>query len=250
MRRALGVVAGALIALGPANRSPAPEILVFAAASLTEPLQALGGAFQARTGRRVALSFGSSGDLARQIGAGAPADVFFSADTARMDDLEAAGLVRHAERLEFLSNTLVVVVPASSRLEVRSPRDLTSLPRIALADPAAVPAGVYAKRWLRSLGLWKAIEPKVVPTLDVRAALAAVERDTVPAAIVYRTDATVGRSIRVTWEVADGPKILYSIAPLVSSKDRRGGLELVRFLAGDAGRAEFRSRGFLVLGAP
>ena len=135
-------------ALGAAD--PKPEILVFGAASLTESLQDLGKAYEAKTGPKVVFSFGSSSDLARQIQAGAPADVFFSADTAKMDALEKAGLVpRRADRREFLSNSLVVVVAARTRrLKIATAEDLADLPKIALADPASVPAGVYAKKWL------------------------------------------------------------------------------------------------------
>ena len=163
-----------------------------------------------------------------------------------MDSLQKAGLVRREDRREFLSNALVVVVPASSPLEIDTAEDLRNLSRIALADPEAVPAGIYARRWLTGLGLWKRIEPKVVPTLDVRAALAAVEGGTIPAAIVYRTDATIGKTIRIAYEVTDGPEILYSLAPLDAGKHSEAARTFVRFLAGDRGRAKFRERGFLV----
>lgn len=222
-------------------------ILVFAAASLTESLQDLGKRFEAETGTRVEFSFGGSNDLARQIQAGAPADVFFSADTAKMDAVERAGLVRAADRVDLLSNSLVVVVPAASKAAVRRPEDLAALPRIAVADPAAVPAGVYARRWLEGLGLWARLEPRIVPTLDVRAALAAVETEAVPAAIAYRTDAAVARAARVAFEAEGGPTITYVVAPLSSSRRRPAAEAFVRFLQGAAGRAEFRRRGFLLL---
>ncbi len=225
---------------------PKPELLVFGAASLSESLQDLGRAYEARTGENAVFSFGASSDLAREIQAGAPADVFFSADTARMDALEKAGLVRAADRREFLSNTLVVVVPADSTLKIEAAENLANLPKIALADPAAVPAGIYAKKWLSDLGLWERIEPKVVPTLDVRAALAAVESGAIPAAVVYRTDAAVAKSARIAFDVTNGPEILYSVAPVAASKDPRAAAAFVRFLAGPAGLAEFKKRGFVV----
>lgn len=240
--------AGALVAL--AGFSPAPEsrgLLVFAAASLTESLQDLGGKFEAGGGPKVEFSFGGSSDLARQIQAGAPADVFFSADAAKMDAVEKAGLVHAADRVNLLSNVLVVVVPSSSTAAVKTPRDLAALPRIAFADPAAVPAGVYAKQWLEGLGLWAQIEPKVVPTLDVRAALAAVESETVSAGVVYRTDAAIAKRARVAFEAEGGPKILYVVAPLAGSKNRPTAEAFVRFLQTGAGRAEFERREFLVL---
>jgi len=229
---------------------PEPEILVFGAASLTESLQDLGKAYEAKSGEKVVFSFGASNDLARQIQAGAPADVFFSADTAKMDALEKAGLAKAADRREFLSNSLVVVVPADSKLPVANAEDLANLPKIAIADPAAVPVGVYAKKWLTGLGLWEKIEPKVVPTLDVRESLAAVGSGGVSAAVVYSTDAAIAKSARVAFAVANGPEILYSLAPVAASKNPTGAAAFVAFLAGPEGRAEFKKRGFVVRSAP
>ena len=231
-----------------AAADPQPPILVFGAASLTESLQDLGKAYSAKTGQRLNFDFDASSDRARQIQAGAPADVFFSADTAKMDTLEKAGLVRAADRREFLSNALVVVVPAESKERIASAHDLAWLSKIALADPAVVPAGVYAKKWLTDLGLWEKVEPKVVPTLDVRAALAAVESGAVPAAIVYRTDAAVAKSSRIAFLVENGPEILYSVAPLSSSKNPSAAAAFVAFLEGPAGREEFTNRGFVFRG--
>jgi molybdate transport system substrate-binding protein len=227
-------------------RGRGEEILVFAAASLTESLQEIGHAFEARTGSKVRFSFGSSSDLARQIAAGASADVFFSADTAKMDSLEKAGLVHRGNRREFLSNRLAVVVPARSQLRIREPRDLLSLPRIALADPEAVPAGIYARRWLESRGLWRQIAPRVVPTLDVRAALAAVETDSVAAAIVYKTDALTSRKVRTIYETAGEPRILYSVARLEGSGKAAADL-FVGFLQREEARGVFERLGFVVL---
>jgi len=239
----LALVSAARLGAAP---DPAPELLVFGAASLTESLEDLGRSYAAKTGQRVAFSFGASSDLARQIQAGAPADVFFSADTAKMDALEKAGLIRAATRREFLSNALVVVVPASAATKIASASDLPGLSRVAVGDPAAVPVGVYAKKWLTGLGLWEKLEPKIVPTLDVRAALAAVESGAVPAAIVYRTDAAITKSVRIAYTVENGPEILYSVAPLNSSKHPSEADAFVAFLAGPAGREEFEKRGFLV----
>jgi molybdate transport system substrate-binding protein len=250
MRRTLLTVAlpALLLTLGAAD--PKTELLVFGAASLTESLQDLGKAYEATTGQRVVFSFGASGDLARQIAAGAPADVYFSADTARMDGIEKAGLVRAGDRREFLSNGLVVIVASDSKFRLATAEDLVNLPRIALADPASVPSGIYAKRWLSGLGLWEKLEPKLVPTLDVRSALAAVESGAIPAAIVYRTDAAIAKSARIAFAVENGPEILYSLAPLAASKNPKAAGDFVLFLSGPRGRAEFVRRGFTVRGAP
>jgi molybdate transport system substrate-binding protein len=226
---------------------PPGEILVFGAASLTESLQEAGQRFEAAGRLKVAFSFGSSGDLARQIEAGAPADVFFSADTSRMDSLEKAGLVRKADRREFLSNALVVVVPSDSNAKVSSPKDLEIFPKIALADPAAkVPVGLYARTWLTAKGLWSALEPRIIPTLDVRAALAAVAGGDVPAGIVYRTDAAITKDVKIVYTVTDGPPILYSVAPIATSKRSAEAAKFVSFLDSPAGRALFEKRGFIV----
>ena len=246
-RRLVPVVLTALLGAGALRAAdPNHEILVFGAASLTESLQDLGHAWKTKTGATVTFSFGASSDLTRQILEGAPADVFFSADTPKMDALEAAGLVRGADRREFLSNALVVMVPKDSTARVTSAQDLLAFPKIALADPAAVPVGVYAKKWLTGLGLWENIEPRLVPTLDVRGSLAAVDSGGVAAAIVYRTDAAIAKSARIVYTVTDGPPILYSVAPVTSSKHRDDAAAFVAFLAGPDGRAEFEKRGFVV----
>src|SRR6185437_1435868 len=124
---------------------------------------------------------------------GAPVDVFVSADEAQMNLVARAGLVQPGTRVDLLSNQLVVVMPKPEAHPLGSARDLAApaIHRLAMADPGAVPAGVYAKAYLESQGLWSAIQPKVVPTLDVRAALAAVDSGNVDAAFVYRTDAAL-----------------------------------------------------------
>ena len=176
-----------LLAAGPEAR--AEEVSVFAAASLTDALQEIAGSWETATGHKVVFNLGASSDLARQIKAGGPADIFFSADKAQMDGLEKEGLVRAADRVDLLSNTLVVVVPADSGAKVAQASDLAAFKTLALADPQAVPAGVYARTWLESLGLWSRLEKQVVPALNVRAALSAVESANADAGIVYKTDA-------------------------------------------------------------
>jgi molybdate transport system substrate-binding protein len=234
-----------LVTLGAAAPARFPPLLVFGAASLTESLQEIDRSFEAKTGQTVDFSFGASSDLARQVEAGAPADVFFSADTAKMDALEKEGLVRRSDRREFLSNVLVVVVPKASTAAIASARDLVALPRIALADPAAVPAGIYAKKWLTVEGVWDALAPKVVPTLDVRAALAAVASGDIPAGIVYRTDVATS-DVRVAFTATNGPAITYSLAPLSRSRHLPAAAAFVAFVDSREGRAVFERHGFLV----
>jgi molybdate transport system substrate-binding protein len=227
---------------------PADEVLVFAAASLTDALKEVGKGFETASGHHVLFAFGGSGDLARQIRAGAPADIFFSADLQRMDELEAAGLVRAQERVNVLSNALVVVVPASAPNKLQGPADLLQLEHVALADPETVPAGLYARAYFESIGLWPALAGRVIPTLDVRAALAAVESGHAPAAVVYRTDATTARGVRVALEVPreQGPAIVYPLAPLASSP-KSATRDLVRYLLSPAARTVYERLGFVVI---
>jgi molybdate transport system substrate-binding protein len=197
-----------------------PELLVFAAASLTDALGEIGAGYEARTGVRVLFSFAGSNALARQIRAGAPADVFVSANLARMDELQEAGLVRADDRVNLLSNRLVVVVAVASHLVVTEPADLERARRLALGDPEAVPAGIYARIWLEGRGLWERLRGRVVPTLDVRAALAAVETGSAEVGIVYRSDVAVSRRVRVAFEVPvhEAPQIVYPAAVLASAR--------------------------------
>ena len=227
----------------------AEEVTVYAAASLTDALKEVAQGFAAKTGHKVVFNLGASNDLARQIRAGAPADVFFSADKAQMDGLEAAGLVRAADRVDVLSNILVVVVPASRTARMSQPSDLLAVQRLALADPEAVPAGVYARTWLQSVGLWDKLKDKVIPTLNVRAALSAVESENADAGIVYRTDAAISKRVKVAFEVPrdKGPAIVYPMAPLAGSR-KSAATELVRYLTSAPAREVYRRYGFIVLG--
>jgi molybdate transport system substrate-binding protein len=228
----------------------AEKALVFAAASTTNALQELAPAFTKATGHEVEFAFGASSDLARQAVAGAPADAFLSADAVRMDTLDKAGLVQPGTRVDLLSNRLVVVVPSDVKGLLVGPEGLKGVKRLALADPAAVPAGVYAKAWLEKAGLWKALEPKVVPALDVRAALSAVESGRVDAGVVYATDAAQSKKVKVAFAVpdADAPRIVYPVAALAKGKAPEAGRSFVRFLQTDEARKVFARQGFIVLG--
>ncbi len=233
----------------------AGEVMVFAAASLTDALQELGKSWEAAkpggSTDTISFSFGASSDLARQIKAGAPADVFFSADVARMEEVEQAGLIDRGERRDVLSNVLVVIVPKASTIEIKAAGDLTKLGRLALANPDAVPAGVYAKKYLEAQKVWGALADKVVPTVDVRAALAAVESENVDAGMVYRTDAMISERLRVAFEVgrSEGPAIIYALAPLKNPRNPRA-RDVARFLASKEAARVYERSGFIVLTSP
>lgn len=245
MRLPLALALIAVLGPGPLL---AEEIVLFAASSLTDVLREVGKAYESSSGHELIVNLGASSDLARQIKAGAPADVFFSADSAQMDGLESAGLLNAADRVDLLSNVLVIVVPADSKTALGSVEGLRGVQRIALASPEAVPAGVYARTYLQSVGLWDAVKDKVVPLLDVRAALAAVEAGHADAGIVYRSDAALSQRVRVAFEVPreQGPRIVYALAPLARTRNTAS-RDLVRFLVSDPALATYRKHGFLVL---
>jgi molybdate transport system substrate-binding protein len=137
----------------------------------------------------------------------------------------------------------------ASKRTLAAPAELRGVKRLALADPAAVPAGVYAKAWLEKQGLWKELEARVVPALDVRAALAAVEAGRVDAGVVYATDAAQSKRVRVALAVpeGEGPRIVYPVAALTRGKAPKGARAFVRFLQGEAARRAFERYGFIVI---
>ncbi len=222
----------------------AAEVTVFAAASLAD---ALGEAAKAYPGGKIVSNFAASSTLARQIAEGARADLFLSADEAQMDRLAQGGHLRPETRRSLLSNTLVIVVPSGNA--ALSPQELAGVRRLALADPEAVPAGVYAKAYLTKLGLWEAVAKRVIPTENVRAALAAVEAGNADAGIVYKTDAARSGKVAIAFEVplAEGPQISYPGALLKDAPNAEGGAAFLKFLESPEGVAIFKKHGFLIL---
>lgn len=231
--------------------SQAAQLNVFAAASLSDALKEIGTAYEKDTGVKVAFNFGASSLLARQIEEGAPADLFFSADEAKMDGLENKGLVLPHTRKSKLSNALVIVVAADSKLAVESAGDLAKpvVTRVALAEPKTVPAGIYARTYLERVHLWDAVAPKVVPTDNVRGALAAVESGNVEAGMVYKTDAAMSKKVRVAYEVPakDTPKISYPLAVLRESKQADAARAFLKYLDSDVAARVFKRFGFVVV---
>ncbi|HEX7873447.1 MAG TPA: molybdate ABC transporter substrate-binding protein [Sphingobium sp.] len=224
--------------------------LVLAAASLQESLTDAATVWTARKHPRPVISFAGSSALARQIGAGAPADIFISADEPWMDDVAAKGLVRPGTRVSFLANRLVLVAPAAStaRITIRRGFPLAKAlgtGRLAMADPDAVPAGKYGKAALTNLGVWSQVESKVARAENVRAALALVERGETPFGIVYATDALASKGVRVvaTFPAASHPPITYPIA-LLKSATSRDAEPFRRFLISREGKAIFARYGF------
>lgn len=237
----------ALAALAPLGL--AAELTVFAAASLSDALTELAPAYAKTSGNTLRLNFGGSGALARQIKEGAPADVFFSADELRVDQLAAARLLLADSRRTLLANTLVVAVSAEGGPDLPSPDRLLGedFRHIAVGDPATVPAGAYAKQHLEKLGLWESLHAKLIPVDSVRAALAAVESGNADAGFIYKTDALGSKKVRVAFEVplAEGPRITYPAAVVADSKEPAAARAFIAWLAAPEARAVFARRGFL-----
>lgn len=227
----------------------AADLNVYAAASLSDALKELAPAYEASSGDKLVFNLGASSALALQIKNGAPADVFFSADEAKMDDLAKAGFIADDTRRSLLSNTLVIVVNATNGATVSAPADLSApaIRRLALAETKTVPAGIYAKEWLEKAGLWEKVSARVVPTENVRACLAAVEAGNADAGIVYKTDALISKKVKIAHEVSltDGPKISYPLAVLKDSKQAAAARKFASYLAGAEARAVFVKFGFL-----
>jgi molybdate transport system substrate-binding protein len=211
-------------------------------------------AYSKQSGDKITPNFGASSALARQIQEGAPADIFFSADEARMDWLEEKGLIARETRRNCLSNSLVIVVAAENGVAITAPKDLADprVKRIALGDPRAVPIGVYSREYLEGLHLWESLREKVVPTENVRAALAAVEAGNADASIVYKTDAAISRKVKVAFEVpfAEGPRITYPVAMIKGAAEPQAAKKFLAYLGSEEAAAIFRQRGFLVSGPP
>ena len=227
------------------------EILVAAAASLTDVLKDVGKVYQGKSGNELLLTLGASNFLARQIDEGAPADLFFSADLAQIEFLERRGRLEPGMRKNLLSNQLVLIIPADSKLRIASPQDLlkSEVRKLALANPAAVPAGVYARKYLNDQGLWTRVKSKVIAVLDVRATLASVESGNVEAGFVYKTDAALSPKVKIVYEVplAQGPKIVYPLALVKDSKKPAAARDFADFLESQVAKALFKKYGFIVL---
>lgn len=224
--------------------------LVLAAASLQDSLTAAADAWTAQGHERPILSFAASSALARQIEAGAPADLFLSADEPWMDAVAKKGLLRRGTRATLLTNKLVLIAPAGTMKVIPIRRGFPLARalgngRLAIADPGSVPAGKYGKASLTALGVWPEIAVKIAAAENVRAALAMVERRQVPLGIVYGTDARASKAVRIVgvFPAASHPPITYPLA-LLSRSTHREAAGFHRFLLSARGKAIFRHYGF------
>jgi molybdate transport system substrate-binding protein len=236
----------------PATRPTDDEALtVSAAVSLSDVLEQIVAAYGRSGGGGVRLNLGPSNVLARQLVSGAPVDVFISADEEQMDVADRAGAIAAGTRVDLLGNQLAIVAAADQVSRLSNPRMLAdpAVRKLAIADPAAVPAGVYARRYLERMGLWSAVSRKVVPTASARAALASVDNGAADAGIVYVTDAAAAKAARLAFVVpaADGPRIVYPVAIVAASRRKHEAARFVAFLRSAEAAAIFRRRGFIPL---
>jgi molybdate transport system substrate-binding protein len=247
---------GSVTKAADAPAAPVPgSILVFAAASLSDVLQAVDAAFTAATGIQVRTSFASSSVLAKQIDAGAPADVFVSADREWMDYLGQHSLLKDGSRRDLLGNQLVLIAPADSTVKLKITRgfDLLSAlhgARLSMGDPDSVPAGIYGKQALTQLNVWEPVSDHLVRAENVRAALAYVARGEAPLGIVYRTDALAEKRVRIvdTFPEDSHAPITYPVARMLQSQPQAR--RYSDFLGSEAARQIFVARGFVPLGDP
>jgi len=250
--RTLGALAMSLavgIAVSGGSARAAEAVLdIWAAASLREPVSQLARRFEAQgKGLKVNLVFGASSALARQIQAGAPADVFLSADEVTVDRLQANGFVRPGTRRVFASNQLVVIAARELTVPLRVPDDLLrpEVRRIALAGPE-VPVGRYAREWLAHRGLAEAVKQRTVVLEDARATLASVDSGNAEAGIVYLTDARIAKTARVAFAVPDTeqPYIVYVGAVMLGGDQPELADEFLRLLASKEGLNTLHAAGF------
>ena len=257
MKRPRGArFAGRVLALCAVLAAPAAlaaQVTVFAAASLKESLDAVVQAYERASGDKVVVSYAGSNALAKQIENGAPADVFFSADTDWIAYLEKRGLTVPGSRRDLLGNDLVLVEPAARRtsLGLVPGVDLASAlgnGRIALANPEAVPAGKYAKDALTMLGAWTSVEKRLAPTDNVRAALLLVARGEAPFGIVYRTDALAEPRVRIVdkFPEATHPRIVYPVVRVKRSANPSAA-KFADYLGSTEARGIFERHGFIGL---
>ncbi|KQZ77275.1 molybdenum ABC transporter substrate-binding protein [Sphingopyxis sp. Root214] len=236
--------------LAPAAIAQERGPVVLAAASLQESLTEAANVWTAKGHAKPVLSFAASSALARQVIAGAPADLFLSADEEWMNAVAKAGLLRPGTRTTLLGNRLVLIGPALSKVRLTPARGFAlakalGTGRLALADPDAVPAGKYAKAALTHLGVWASVAARVAPVENVRAAMALVERGAAPLGIVYATDARASKAVRVVgvFPASSHPPIRYPVALLKASRSRDAA-GFRAFLLSKQGRAIFARHGF------
>jgi molybdate transport system substrate-binding protein len=250
MSRTLRIVLLALLVLCLPAVAGAQEMMFSVAISMKEAVETLGRQFmQSHSGVKLRYNFGSSGELQKQIEAGAPVDVFISAAQRQMDELEQKGLINTATRRVFARNVLTVIKPAGSTLDLSKPADLLGpkVQRIVIGNPKTVPVGQYAEESLKSLGLWDQLQPKLVLAENVRQALDYVTRGEVEAGFVYTTDVAVrsGQVVEAFRPAEDTYRpVTYPAAVIKASRQSALAQAFVDLLVSPDGQATLSRLGF------
>ena len=227
------------------------ELIIFSAMSLTDALTEVSQHFGAVQNVKVYCNFAGSATLQRQIEKGAPADLFISASPKQIDVLQQKGLIDKESRRAILNNRLVLVAPPNTALAMTDVELLAqdAIRRIAIGEPNSVPAGIYGKEALTHLEIWDAIQSKLIPTTDVRSALAYVESGEVDVGIVYQTDARLSRKVKVVYQFprSSHSPIVYPAATLRNTKHKVLAQEFLEYLQTAEVAAIFEKYGFSVV---
>lgn len=249
----IGLFLAGLVLTGSAS-AQTRDVVVFAAASLKNALDDASAAWMRETGKRIVVSYAASNALAKQIEAGAPADLFFSADLDWMDYLASKGLIRPESRANLLGNALVLVAPKGSNVQVslRPGLDLASVlgrEHLAMGHVESVPAGKYGKAALEHLGAWEGVKGKIAQAENVRAALLLVSRGEAPLGIVYKTDAVSDPNVAIvaTFPETSHPPIVYPVA-LTKESNHPDAASFLAFLRSDKAKPSFEKQGFAFIG--
>lgn len=248
---ALMLVAATCSSFVAAGAGESRPVTIFAAASLRNALDDVMAALQRETGEKVIASYAASSAMARQIEAGAPADIFISADEAWMDDLAKKGLIVAETRADLLANEIVLVAPRESAVTLKiepgfALNDALDGGRLAVANVESVPAGRYAKASLLSLGAWESVKDRLAESENVRAALALVATAEAPLGIVYRTDVAAEPNVRIVgkFPAKSHPPIVYPIAVVRATTALDAASRVAGFLKGTTAAGIFTGHGF------
>jgi len=250
-------LAAALLLASSAGQSPARaqggDLVVFAAASLKNALDAVNAQWQKETGKKAIISYAASSALAKQIEQGAPAQMFISADLDWMDYVAQKNLIKPDTRSNLLGNRIVLIAPKDNAqpIEIKAGFDLAKAlgdGRLAMANVDAVPAGKSGKAALEKLGAWATVSSKVAQAENVRAALLLVSRGEAPAGIVYQTDAAADANVKVIGVFPEDahPRIIYPIA-LTANADHPDAKDFLAYIKSAKAKPVFEAQGFTVL---
>jgi molybdate transport system substrate-binding protein len=254
----LGLLAASALLLGGVPQTPAhaqgADLIVFAAASMKNALDAVHAQWQKETGKSAKISYAASSALAKQIEGGAPAQIFISADIPWMDYIAKKSLIKPETRSNLLGNRIVLIAPKdkATPVDIKPGFDLAKVigdGRLAMANVASVPAGKYGKASLEKLGVWASVSGKLAQADNVRAALVLVSRGEAPAGIVYRTDAAAEKRVAIigTFPESTHPPIVYPIA--LTSGAGADAAAFLAYIKSAKARPLFEAEGFSVLGA-